>query len=789
MTRTDAGTLSQDRTFVRLRVVMRNVLAPSLCILALLSAATRVSGQDTVEVVVAATSDVHGHVYHWDYLNDREAPWGLTRAATVVDSLRAAYPGRVIVVDVGDLTQGSPFATYFATESQVEPHPVVGALSAVGYDVATLGNHDFNYGLETLWRALRAAAFPIVSANVYRLPRDTFAFQPEVILQRGGVRVGVTGFTTPGVMVWDRENVAGGVVVRPILPAAESAMRRLDLAGADLRVAAIHSGLDLPSSYDTTGVGAENVAAQLAGLPVKPHVVLAGHSHARIVDSVIDGVHFLQPAPWARSMAVAHVWLVKDANGRFRVERVAGEELPLGEVRPHQAVSRRLEQAHRTVREWVGTPLATSEGDWSAQLARAQDTPVIDFVNEVQRRASGADLSATAAFSTGVGLGPGAVNLRHVAAVYPYENMLKAVRIDGGTLKDYLEQSAAYFRTFRSGEPVFNDSVPGYNYDIVSGVEYVLDLTQPVGSRVRQLIWRGRLVQPTDTFTLALNSYRQGGGGNFAMLRDLPVVYDRWEDVRDLIVAFVRRAGVLRAADYFVRSWSIVPSDAQSAVRAAFDPTGPAQGPSPADSAPSLFAVRDTLRPAPPPEPEPPIASVKLPVERGPGEHPLGRLIADARRNGARAHFAIVQNAAIGGDIPAGPVTRGQLLEVLPDDEPLARLTVPGEVLRAVLEHVLAESEPIAHVSGLEVWYDPGRPAGRRVRRVRLPDGRDVRGDGTYTLAVSTAVADGAAGFVMLSGATREDTGVTDVAALVAYLQRLPQPAEAPVADRFHRQR
>lgn len=525
------------------------------------------SAQDTVQVVVVATTDIHGRVYHWDYVRDAEAPWGLTRAATIVDSLRQAYPGRVLVVDAGDLIQGSPFATYFATQRPASPHLVMDALNAVGYDVATPGNHDFDFGLEVFALATASAAFPFVSGNVFRLPRDTLVFPGYAVVHRG-VRVGVTGFTTPGTMVWNRGRLADRVMVRRIVPQAEGVLRDMDSAGVDLRVVVMHSGMGEPSSYDTTGVGAENVAPYLTALPVKPHLVVVGHTHRTVKDVTIEGVHFMQPPPWARGLALAHVWLVQ-RDGRYRVVRIEGERIPLAGVPPHPVVTRRLEQRHASVRNWVNLPLATVEGEWSARFARAQDTPIIDFINEVQRHRIDADLSATAAFDPAARFGPNEVRLRDVAGVYPYENTLMAVRIDGSALGAYLERSAAYFRTFRPGEPIINETIPSYDFDMVSGVEYVIDLTRPVGQRVRQLTYQGELVQPSDTFTLALNSYRQRGGGGFEMLAGLPVVYDRGEDIRDLIVEFLRSVTVVRSDEYFTPSWQIIPPEAAEAVRAA----------------------------------------------------------------------------------------------------------------------------------------------------------------------------------------------------------------------------
>jgi len=544
---------------------------------------TQAQVPDTAHVVVVATTDVHGRAMHWDYENDREAPWGLTRAATALDSLRRLYPGSVVLVDAGDLLQGTPFAAYVAAVTRIDPNPVIDALNFLQYDAATPGNHDFDFGLDLFAGAVDAAGFSYVSANVYRLPLDTFALQRTVTLRRGEVSVGITGFTTPGVMLWDRAQLTDRLRVRRIIPEARAALEAL--RGADLSVVLIHSGLDGPSSYDTTGVGPENVAAELARLPVKPDLVVVGHSHRQIRDTVIAGVHFVQPLPWARSLAVAHVWLVRPGGAagavgaagvragapRYRVVRIRADQVPLANVAPDPQLTRRLQPVHDRVRTWAGAPIAQTEEQWSARYARVEDTPIIDLVNEVQRRVAGAQLSSTAAFNPHAGFGPGFVRLREVAALYPYENTLRAVRIDGATLVRYLEQSVRYFRTFTPGGPVINDSVPGFNYDVVSGVSYVIDLTRPPGSRILQLTYQGRLVQPTDVFTLALNNYRQGGGGGFEMLTRLPVVYDRGENIRDLLVEAVRSAGTLRAAEFFRDSWRIIPPEARERLRRASD--------------------------------------------------------------------------------------------------------------------------------------------------------------------------------------------------------------------------
>jgi 2',3'-cyclic-nucleotide 2'-phosphodiesterase (5'-nucleotidase family) len=1013
------------------------------------------SAQDSAHVVIVSTTDVHGRATHWDYVLDRDAPWGLDRAATVVDSMRRIYPGRVVVVDAGDLIQGDPFATYFATVQPADPNPVMDALNAVGYDAWTPGNHEFDFGTSVLQRAVAGAGFPTISGNIYRMPKDTLAFPTNTVVVREGVRIGITGFTTPGVMLWDRQNVRGAVRVAPIPPEAGRELTAL-APRVDMTVVLVHSGMNEPASYDTAGIGSENVAAQIAALPVRPDLVVVGHSHKRIQDSVINGVHFVQPDPWAQAVSIAHVTLVRSGS-RYRVRAIHADLVSLADVPPSPALTRRFDQHREAVRRWATKPLAAVQGDWSARFARAEDTPVIDFVNEVQRKRTGAQLSSTAAFDTRAGLGAGAVRMRDIAGVYPYENTLKVVRIDGARLKAYLEQSSSYFRTYRPGQPIINDSVPGFNFDIVSGVNYAIDLTQPVGSRIMQLSYQGRLVQSTDTFTLALNNYRQAGGGAFHMLSGLRVIYDRNENIRDLLVDAVRNIDTLRASDYDEHSWRIIPQAAAEAVRAAFGAPTPVARDSlvlrilttndihgdiesqtppwargarvggmasikglmdslaaecrcptlrldggdefqgtpisnwsygrpvvealnamgydaavignhefdwgidtlqarmeesryrwlssniqlkqgrkapewvrpwtivdkggrrvgvigislsstaietkPANVESLVFtdpaeavrrvlpAVReagaefvivlahsggfctpgcsgeifevarkldsgsvdlivsghshseintrvngipivqarshgtnmglvDWVRKADGGKELHPriltvwtdsvradtgvarivtryaeqvrksagqrIATLKFPLDKKVGDFPLGHLIADAQRVVARSDVAIINNGGIRAALPAGPVTYGQVYEVQPFDNQIVRLTVPGDALLKALEHVVHGDEPDGNVSGVEIWYDRSRSDGRRIRRARLADGREIERNKNYTLAVPDFMAMGGSGFSMLKGVAEETTAFNDVGALINYLRRLPSPVEIPGAPRIH---
>src|SRR5881296_1448624 len=1017
---------------------------------------------DTAHVVIVATTDVHGRVLGWDYVRDVAGSGGLSRAATVIETLRAQYPEQVVLVDAGDLIEGNLFAGYFAERDSQRPHPVVDAFNALQYDVATPGNHEFDFGTGVLARVTGAATYHYVSANIFKGASDTLVYAPHVVVTRGGVKIGITGFTTPGVMVWDRTQVGGRIRVRPIAETAPLALRGLDLAGVDLKVVLIHSGLNEPSSYDTAGVGAENAALGLASIPLpapRPDLVIVGHSHKEMRDYVVNGVHFVQPRNFALSLAVVHVSLVKE-SGAYRVVSIRPELIPLATVAEQPRFVRRFTAAQERARAWAATPLGTAGPGFSARYGRVEDTPLLDFINEVQRRRAGADLSAAADFDLGAGLPEGEVRERDVSGVYPYENTLRAVRISGSQLRAYLEQSARYFRTYQPGRPLINDSVPGVNFDVVSGVTYTIDLTQATGQRIRALAFRGRPVAAADSFTLALNSYRQSGGGGYGMLQGARVVYDRGESIRDLLAAEIRIRAHLIAQGVYSPSWSLGPAEAREALRQAFTPSAivvprpdstllrvlaisdfhgalepqvwpwsagrPVGGAAalkpwldslargcfcttirldagdemqgtlisnysfgrPAIAAMNAFGIDaaaignhefdwsvDTLRarmagahyrflaanisdsattvmpawaepwtviergrvrvaviglalPETPVNTAPrnvrglafgdgaaavrrvlpraragadyvivvahegafcdraggachgeivdlargldsgsvdlivsghthslvntvvngipivqarssgagiavvdflrgrqvrarietpfadlvhpddgvadsvrayagavaaltrrPVARFEQELRRVADEYGLGRLIADAQRRIARSDVALVNNGGIRADVPAGAVTYGDLYRVQPFQNRLVRLAVTGSVLRDAVEHALArpDGRADAHVAGLEAWYDPARPAGRRITRLRLADGAAVDDAHTYTLAVSDFLAAGGSGYAMLRNARQDDVGMTDLDALVQYLGDLRQPIAAPTDARLHR--
>ena len=524
-----------------------------------------------LDLVVVTTTDTHGRLRGWDYYtNAPDTVRGLTRAATIVDSVRAANPGRVILLDAGDLLQGNPLTFAAARVAADQPHPVVAAMNAMHYDAAAIGNHEFNYGMPTLRRAVGEASFPFLSANA-RTPAGARAFKAWTIVERGGVKVGIVGATTPGVNLWDRDNVAGQVVMHDVVPEVRTAVAEVKAAGAEVVIVTVHAGLDEPASYDTvsSGVGSENMAARIARDVPGIAFIVYGHSHKEMASTVINGVMLQQPKNWATSVGVASMHFSRGADGSFTRTAQQGTLVRVAGHAEQAAVLAATDAVHRAAVAYATATIGRTPVTWRADSARVVDTPLIDFILEVERAASGADIASTAAFDLSASLDSGAISVARLAALYPYDNTLRAVKISGAQLRAYLEHSARYYRGVGADGGIVDPSVPGYNFDVVSGVDYTLDLSKPIGQRVTSLTWKGKPLEAGDSLTMAMNNYRQTGGGGFAMLAGAPLVYDKQQEIRQLLIDEVRRRGTISPADYFHRNWRLVPDAAVGAAYSA----------------------------------------------------------------------------------------------------------------------------------------------------------------------------------------------------------------------------
>ena len=527
-----------------------------------------------VVVTVLHTSDVHGNLLPWDYLRERRADVGLARVATRVAEIRKATPN-VLLLDGGDTIEGAApeylqsrrtrFGPLLAKEGAPDADPMMRAMSLMGYDAMAVGNHEYNFGLDVLRKAEKDASFPWLSANTLRVMDGSPAFPEYVVKMVGGVRIGVLGLTTPNIPNWEPEaNRPGLRWEDPVATAKRLVPRLRKNERCDAVVVLFHSGLEVdPLTGSPDGTEAENRIAALAREVPGIDLILGGHTHRMVPLTRVAGVPVLQPGRWAEMLDRVDLTFGKSGN-RWSLTGVKGEQLPSNaSVATDPAVAEVAAPFDRAARRWLDESVAEAEEAFPAERARLEDTALLDLVNEAQRRATGADLSMTSLLPGGryKGLPKGRVTVRDLFALYPYENQLVVVEIDGAQLKACLERAAEFFAaaSFDGGKLVLtqNPKMIPYNFDAVQGASYRIDPLAPVGQRVKDLSVKGRPVQATDRFTLAVNSYRAQGGGGYSALRNARVVKAVPVEIRDLLIETLRAAGRIRPV--VDRNWVVAP--------------------------------------------------------------------------------------------------------------------------------------------------------------------------------------------------------------------------------------
>ncbi len=520
-----------------------------------------------VSLTLLGTTDLHGNIEPFDYYANQPANRGLAKIATLIRRVRAEQPN-VLLLDSGDTIQGTPLAYYFARKDATKPNPTIAAMNALGYDAMAIGNHDFNFGLDVLWKAKREARFPILAANLRQKHKGGVAhFRPYIIKSVAGVRVGIVGFVTPGVPRWEIPKHYRGYEFEPIVDAARRVIPEVR-GQADLIVVIAHSGLernpDTGEPYDAEQMTGENAVYALAAEVPGIDVILFGHSHQEMQEKFINGALLVQARNWGQSLARAHVEMERDAAGTWRVTKKSATTIPVTDAVAADSVIRKLAAPyHQATQAYLDAPVATCAKTLDGWTARYEDHPLVDLIHKAQLEAGGADVSLATMFFPGARIPAGKVTVRQIASLYVYENTLYTVEMTGAQLKEALEHAASFFPAwpFKAGE---SPRLPGYNADSAEGVSYRMDVSQPLGQRIRELTFKGKPLDPAAKLRVALNNYRYTGGGRYAMLKGLPVVRRSPQEVRELLIEYATRTGTIpTTAD---GNWEIVPREAQEAI-------------------------------------------------------------------------------------------------------------------------------------------------------------------------------------------------------------------------------
>lgn len=560
------------------------------------------AGRKAFTLTVLGTTDLHNNVFNWDYF--KNIPYadtagnkiGIAQAATLIKAMRAERgAGNTVTVDAGDTIQGTPLAYYFA---KIEPisttvkHPMALAMNAVGYDAVGLGNHEFNYGIPLLRTWERQLDFPLLGANVHDAVTGKRAFTPWVLKRvktdNGWLTVGLVGFVTPGCALWDRDNVQGKLGFNGIVEEAKTVIPQLKAAGADVVIVTSHSGATPGSSYGDALPFPENASTQLAEEVPGIDAILVGHAHLEIperyVTNTVTGKQVLltEPLKWGMRVSVMDLELIKD-KGRWTVIAAHAHLLDAKTVDADPAVVRAVQSGHEATVKYVNEVIGSSTAPLNTATACWEDTDAIDAINYIQASTIKAELangpsaglpvlSIAAAFSRTVDVKAGPLTIRDVAGLYIFDNTLLSIKVTGAQVRDYLEWSAQYFKAVSGSSARAADitnavtamapgGTPDYNYDVVYGLDaplnYEIDLAKPVGERITGLSYGGSPLVADQEFALAINNYRQSGGGNFPAVKTAPVLSNSQQEIRQRIIDYVVDNGTLDVAVFSQDNWRL----------------------------------------------------------------------------------------------------------------------------------------------------------------------------------------------------------------------------------------
>ncbi|MBM7662345.1 2',3'-cyclic-nucleotide 2'-phosphodiesterase/3'-nucleotidase/5'-nucleotidase [Bacillus mesophilus] len=622
---------------VKGKKVVSSVLALSLLTTPFMStsiSAAKPSGgkvTSQVELRIMETTDIHTNLLSYDYYKNAEAPkLGLAKTATLVKQARKEVKNSVLV-DNGDLIQGNPLGTYKAKVDPLEDgevHPAIKAMNLMDYDIVTLGNHEFNYGLDYLDEVYDDANFPVVNANVYiddldqDQTNDVNKYSPYKIVNKKVtdnegktkvIKIGYIGFVPPQINEWDKAHLDGKVITKNIVETAEKFVPMMEEEGADVIIALAHSGFNGNEAHTEDAVYA---LSKVAGIDA----ITFSHTHktfpAKSVDKLdrlfkgpdgnplpgvdnekgtINGVAAVQAGYGGGSLGIIDLSLQK-VRGKWSVATSQSSTREIEHVQPDSAIVEAVTADHEATIEYVNTPIGTTTDDIHSYFALVQDDPSVQIVTNAQKwyvekyvelnKPEYRDLpilSVGAPFKAGrngveeyTEIKKGDLTIRSAGDLYLYDNTLKAVKVKGSVVKEWIEMSAGKFNTIdptiTEAQELLSTSFPVYNFDVIDGVTYQIDVTQPAkygkdgslinpdASRVVNLEYNGEAIDLEQDFIVVTNNYRAGGGGNFPGIKGSELVVDSADENRQILMDYISEMKeVTPTAD---NNWSIAPISA-----------------------------------------------------------------------------------------------------------------------------------------------------------------------------------------------------------------------------------
>ncbi|MFC0270544.1 bifunctional metallophosphatase/5'-nucleotidase [Metabacillus herbersteinensis] len=516
-----------------------------------------------VKITILQTSDVHGNIFSHQYSTNEGKELGLGKIASIIEQERISND-HTILIDNGDLIQGTPLTYHYVKKQSHQKNPMILLLNELNYDVAVVGNHEFNYGRTILEQAVAESSFPWLSANIIDDKKKApFLGKPYIIKVIDGIKVAILGVTTHYIPNWEDPAHIVGLHFEDALLSTKKWIEKIrNEEQPDVMIVSYHGGFerDMQIGEPTEELTTENQGYQICHEVEGIDVLLTGHQH-RTISGELNGVTVVQPS--FNGQAIARIELKVDKNSK-RIIKKEATILKAENVQPNKKLLSIVESYEKETQGWLDQPIGKVIGDMTVKdgfQLRIIEHPLIEFINKVQMEASGVSLSNTALFNNESPGLPMEITMRDIVSNYIYPNTLKVIKITGSDIKSALERSASYFELDKEGNPIVNPefSVPKpqhYNYDMWEGIDYTLDISRPIGERVVKLVRSGQPLHLSDEFEVVMNNYRAGGGGEYIMFKGKPVVKEIPIDMSELMADYIMERKIIHAD--VNHNWSVV---------------------------------------------------------------------------------------------------------------------------------------------------------------------------------------------------------------------------------------
>lgn len=494
-----------------------------------------------IEITIVETTDIHGVVLPYDYIEQKKTDASLANISTYLRSLRDEKD-EVVLLDNGDILQGQPSVYYYNFIDTVSPHLVSEAFNWLDYDAGTAGNHDIETGHSVYDRLAVEYQFPILAANAVDINNGKPYFKPYVIIEKSKIKIAVFGLITPAIPTWLPEKLYSGIEFRDMVETAKKWMPEIQNHKPDLIVGLFHSGWNTNNEkYLNPLQNEEDGSASVVYYVPGFDIVFTGHDHKlaneKFVNSAGDTVLILNAGSKSEYIARADITFSLSENKKNKVKNIEGSISDVSDYPPDSFFLNRFKSQHQILADYVSKVIGYSSGTITTRDSYFGSSAFVDLIHKIQLNITGADVSFAAPLSFDVKIDKGPVTVGDMFKLYRFENMLYTISLTGEEIKKYLEYSYSQwintmtasddcllnFRLDKQGRPALDGgkfwlSNLYYNFDSAVGIDYIVDVTKPEGKRIIiKSFSNGSPFEMAMKYTVAVNSHRGNGGGGHLM--------------------------------------------------------------------------------------------------------------------------------------------------------------------------------------------------------------------------------------------------------------------------------